>query len=89
MPPLGRAPLACDFLGNLLDVGPTPYTPINTQTAEKKHRSGVPPPQASVAMKYQSGARFVTLPEGETITGAHLHHPGGLHDDEGVVHLRG
>ena len=26
---------------------------------------------------------------GEGITGGHLHHPGGLHDQEGVVHPRG
>ena len=30
-----------------------------------------------------------TLPEGGIITGGHLHHPGGLHDEEGVVHPRG
>ena len=30
-----------------------------------------------------------TLPEGEPITGGHLHHPGALHDEEGVVHPRG
>ena len=26
---------------------------------------------------------------GESITRGHLHHPGGLHDEEGVVHPRG
>ena len=30
-----------------------------------------------------------TLSEGEIITGGYLHHPGGLHDEEGVVHPRG
>ena len=40
-------------------------------------------------MKNQSGACFGTLPEGEIITGGHLHHPGGHHDVEGVVHPRG
>ena len=40
-------------------------------------------------MKNQSGARSGTLPEGEIITGGHLRHPYGLHDEEGVVHPRG
>ena len=52
-------------------------------------RSGVPPPQASVATKNLSGARSGTLPEGEPITGVHLHHPDAIHDEEGVVHPRG
>ena len=76
-------------LGSPPDLIPTPSIPINTKTPRKKPRSGVPPPQASVATKNQSGARSSTLPEGETITGGHLHHPGGLHDKEGVVHPRG
>ena len=66
-----------------------PKIPINTKTPRKKPRSGVPPPQASVATKNKLGARSGTLPEGETITGGHLHHPCGLHDEEGVVHPRG
>ena len=49
----------------------------------------VPPPQAFVATKNLSGARSDTLSEGESITGGHLHHPGALHDEEGVVHPRG
>ena len=87
-PPRAR-PLACGPLGSPPDLIPTPSTPINPVTPRKKPRSGVPPPQASVATKNQSGARSGTLPEGETITGGHLHHPGGLHDEEGVVHPRG
>ena len=58
------------------------------KTPGNKPGSGVPPPQASVATKNQSGARSGTLPKGETITGGHLHHPGALHDEEGVVHPR-
>jgi len=46
-------------------------------------------PQASVATNNQSGPYSGTLPEGESITGGHLHHPDALHDDEGVVHPRG
>ena len=73
------------------DLFSTPNPPINTQTSRKKPRSGVPPLQASVATKNLLGARSGTLPEGEPITGGHLHHgeSGALHDEEGVVHPRG
>ena len=65
------------------------YNPTYPKTIECQDRSGVPPPQASVATKNLSGARSDTLPEGEPITGGHLHHPDALHDEEGVVHPRG
>ena len=65
------------------------YISIYPKNIEEQNRSGVPPPQASVATKNLSGARFGTLPEGESITVGHLHHPGALHDEEGVVHPRG
>ena len=52
-------------------------------------RSEVQPLQVYVAMKNQSRPCFGTLWEGETIIGGHLHHPGALHDEEGVVHPRG
>ena len=55
------------------------YIPIYPKTFEEQNRSGVPPPQAFVATKNQSGS----------LTGGHLHHPGALHDEEGVVHPRG
>ena len=45
--------------------------------------------QASVATKNQSGPCSGTLPKGGPITGGHLHHPGAIHDEEGVVHPRG
>ena len=63
--------------------------PINPETPRKKSRSGVPPLQASVTTKYQLGPHSSSLPEGETITSGHLHHPGSLHDEEGVVQPRG
>ena len=63
------------------------YIPIYPKTIEYEDRSEVPPPQASVATKNLSGARSGTLPEGESITGGHLHHPAALHDEEGVVTL--
>ena len=65
------------------------YIPIYPKTIRTEDRSGVSPPQASVATKNLSGACSGTLPEGEPITGGHLHHPGALHEEEGVVHPRG
>ena len=68
---------------------PTLKNPINTKNPRNNPRSEVSPLQASVATKNQSRPRSGTLPEGEIITGGHLHHPGGLHDEVGVVHPRG
>ena len=65
------------------------YVSIYPKTIEAKNRSGVPPPEASVATENQSGPYFGTLPEGGSITGGHLHHPGALHDEQGVFHPRG
>ena len=62
------------------------YIPIYPKTIGEQKRTGVPPPQAFVATKNQSGPCSGTLPEGESLTGGHLHHPGALHDEEGVVH---
>ena len=53
-PPPGRVGLPRGQLGHLLDVRPTPKIPINIETPEKKPRSGVPPPEASVATENQS-----------------------------------
>ena len=65
------------------------YIPIYPKKIKGNNRSGVPPPQASVATKNQSGPCSGTLPEGGSLTDGHLHHPGALHDEEGVVHPRG
>ena len=65
------------------------YISIYPKTIGEHNRSGVPPPQASVASKTQSGPCSGTLPEGGTLTGGHLQYPGALHDEEGVVHPRG
>ena len=62
---------------------------IYPKTFGQQNRLGVPPPQASVATKNQSKPCSGTLPEGGSLTGGHLHHPGALHDEEGVVHPRG
>ena len=65
------------------------YISIYPKNNGEQNTSGVPPPQASVATKNQSGPCFGTLPEGDPISGGHLHHPGSIHDEEGVVHPRG
>ena len=65
------------------------YISIYPKTFGEQNISGVPPPQPSVATKNQSGPCSGTLPEGGSLTGGHLHHPGALHDEEGVVHPRG
>ena len=65
------------------------YKSTYPKNIEDEDRSGVPPPQASVATKNQSGPCSGTLPEGGSLTGGHLHHLGALHDEEGVVHPRG
>ena len=87
--PLGRAPRPRGQPRDPPDVKSMQNSSIYTQTSRKKPRSEVPPPQASVATKNQSGPSSGTLPEGGTLTGGHLHHPGALHDEEGVVHPRG
>ena len=66
-----------------------PYILLYPKTSRTEDRSGVPPPQASVATKNLSGARSRALPEGDPITGGHLHHPGAIYDEEGVVHPQG
>ena len=65
------------------------YISIYPKNIEEHNRSGFPLPQTSVATKNQSGPCSGTLPEGESLTGGHLHHPGALHDKEVVVHPRG
>ena len=86
----GRAcPVDCVHLEAHPSVKPMPKNPINRETIRNNPRSEVPPPQASVSTKNQSRLHSGTLPEGEIITGGHLHHPGSHHDEEGVVHPRG
>ena len=72
-----------------LRVIPTPKILINTKTPRNNPRTLTPPPQASVPLKSHLQPFSDTLPERGIITGGHLHHPGGLHDEEGVVHPRG
>ena len=77
-----------------LEAPPTDFFRLYKSTYHKnidtEDRLGVPSLQASVATKNQSGPCFDTLPKGGgSLTGGHLHHPGDLHDEEGVVHPRG
>ena len=87
-PPWVR-PLPHEQPGGPLTYPLHPYILSYPKTSRTEDRSGVPPPQASVATKNQSGPCSGTLPEGDPITGGHLHHPGAIHDEEGVVHPRG
>ena len=84
-----RAPVGCAHLEAHLSMKLTPKSPINRETIRNNPRLEVLPPQASIATENQFRPRSSTLPEGEIITGGHLHHPGGHHDDEGVVHPQG
>ena len=89
----GRAPWARPLPRGAPGGPPTyplhPYIPTYPKTSRTEDISGVPPLQASVATKNQSGPCSGTLPEGDPITGGHLHHPGAIHDEEVVVHPRG
>ena len=85
---LVRALVGCAHLEAHLHVKPTPKNSINSEIIRNNPRSEVLPPQASVATENQSRPRSGTLPEGAIISGGHLHHPSGHHDDEGVVHPR-
>ena len=83
------ASVGCAHLEAHLRVKTTPKNPINRESIRNNPRSEVPPPQGLCTHEIQSRPRSGTLPEGEIITGGHLHHPGGHHDEEGVVHPRG
>ena len=60
-----------------------------TLKIREHNRSGVPPPEASVATENQSRPVPAPCRRGQSFFGGHLHHPGALHDEEGVVHPRG
>ena len=65
------------------------YTSIYPKTIEEHNRSGVPLPEASVATKNQSRPVPAPCRRGQSLSGGHLHHPGALHGEEGVVRPRG
>ena len=65
------------------------YISIYPKNFEEHNRSGVPLPEASVATENQSRPVPAPCRRGESLSGGHLHHPGALHDEEGVVLPRG
>ena len=87
--PGGHVLLPCGALIAPFRVIPTLKNPVNRETPWNKHRTLTLPPQPSVLKKYHLEPCSGTLSEGGIITGGHLYHPGGLHDEEGVVHPRG
>ena len=66
-----------------------PYIPIYPKNFGEQNRSGVPLPEASVATENQSRPVPAPCQRGKSLSGGHLHHPGALHDEEGVVLPRG
>ena len=66
-----------------------PYIPMYRKTSRIENRSGVLPPEASVATENQSRPVPAPCQRGESLSGGHFHHPGVLHDEEGVVLPRG
>ena len=66
-----------------------PYISLYPKTSRIDNRSGVPPPEASVATENQSRPVLAPCRRGQSLSGGHLHHPGALHDEEGVVLPRG
>ena len=59
------------------------YIPIYPKTFGEQNRSGVPPPEASVAIENQSRPILAPCQRGQSLSGGHLHHPGALPDKEG------
>ena len=61
------------------------YISIYPKNTAEHNRSGVPPPEASVATESQSRPIPAPCRRGQSLSSGHLHHPGALHDEEGVV----
>jgi len=89
----GRAPRARPLPHGAPEAPPTyflhPYILTYPKTSKTDDRSGVPPPEASVAIENQSRPVLAPSRRGQSLSGGHLHHPGALHDEEGVVLPRG
>ena len=66
-----------------------PYIFTYPKTSRTDNRSGVPPPEASVATESQSRPFPAPCRRGQSFSCGHLHHPGALHDEEGIVLPRG
>ena len=65
------------------------YISIYPKNIREHNRSGVSLPEASVATENQSRPVPAPCQRGQSLSGVHLHHPGALHDEEGVVLPRG
>jgi len=65
------------------------YISIYPKNIREHNRSGVLPPEASVATESQSRPVPAPCRRGQSLSGGHLHHPGALHEEEGVVLPRG
>ena len=61
------------------------YISIYPKNIRGHIRSRVSPPEASVATESQSRPVPTPCRRGQSLSGGHLHHPGALHDEEGVV----
>ena len=66
-----------------------PYILTYLKTSRTDNISGVPLPEASVATENKSRPVPAPCRRGQSLFGVHLHHPGALHDEEGVVLPRG
>ena len=58
-----------------------PYIPTYRKTSREDNRSGVPPPEASVATESQSRPVPAPCRRWQSLSVGHLHHPGALHDE--------
>ena len=65
------------------------YISIYPKNIREHNRSGVSPPEASIATESQSRPVLAPCQRRESFSGGHIHHPGALHDEEGVVLPRG
>ena len=91
---VGGAPPRARPLSRGTSVAPStsslhPYISTYPKTSRTQHRSRVPPPEAFVATKSQSRPVPAPCRRGQSLSDVHLHHPGALHDEEGVVLPRG
>ena len=65
------------------------YISIYPKNIWGHNRLGVSPPEASVATESQSRPVPAPCRRRQSLSDGHLHHPGALHDEEGVVLPRG
>ena len=79
--PPGSAPYLMAASWTPPNLFPTTKPHIYAETPRTQPRSGVPPPQASVATKNQSRPVLAPCQRGGSLSGGHLHHSGALHDE--------